>query len=33
VVRDIARRTGYTVEDHRLEVYGRCPACQRQEHA
>jgi Fur family ferric uptake transcriptional regulator len=31
VVRDIARRTGYTVEDHRLEVYGRCPACQRRE--
>lgn len=29
VVRDIARRTGYTVEDHRLEVFGLCPDCQR----
>lgn len=28
VVRDIARRTGYEVEGHRLEVFGRCPRCQ-----
>jgi len=28
VVQDIARRTGYEVEDHRLELYGRCPSCQ-----
>ena len=27
VVRDIARRTGYQVDDHRLELFGRCPAC------
>lgn len=28
IVRDIARRTGYEVEGHRLEVFGRCPRCQ-----
>lgn len=27
VVRDIARRTGYRVDDHRLELFGVCPAC------
>ena len=27
VVVDIATRTGYRVDDHRLEVFGRCPAC------
>jgi Fe2+ or Zn2+ uptake regulation protein len=27
VVEDIGRRTGYTIEDHRLELYGLCPAC------
>jgi Fur family ferric uptake transcriptional regulator len=27
VVREIARRTGYRVDDHRLELFGRCPAC------
>ena len=27
VVTDIARRTGYRVDDHRLEVFGHCPAC------
>ena len=27
VVADIARRTGYRVDDHRLEVFGRCPTC------
>ena len=25
----IARRTGYQIEAHRLEVYGRCASCQR----
>jgi Fur family ferric uptake transcriptional regulator len=27
VVREIARRTGYRVDDHRLELFGLCPAC------
>jgi Fur family ferric uptake transcriptional regulator len=27
VVTDIAARTGYRVDDHRLEVFGRCPSC------
>ncbi len=29
VVRDIERRTGYRIDDHRLELFGRCPACQQ----
>jgi Fur family ferric uptake transcriptional regulator len=28
VVADIATRTGYRVDEHRLEVFGLCPACQ-----
>lgn len=28
VVRDIARRTGYRIDDHRLELFGLCAACQ-----
>jgi Fe2+ or Zn2+ uptake regulation protein len=28
VVRDVERRTGYRIDDHRLELFGRCPACQ-----
>jgi Fe2+ or Zn2+ uptake regulation protein len=28
VVRDIERRTGYRIDDHRLELFGRCPTCQ-----
>jgi Fe2+ or Zn2+ uptake regulation protein len=28
VVEDVARRTGYRVDDHRLEMFGLCPACQ-----
>jgi Fur family transcriptional regulator, ferric uptake regulator len=28
VVRDIERRTGYAIDDHRLELFGRCPDCQ-----
>ena len=28
VVRDVARQTGYRVDDHRLELFGLCPACQ-----
>jgi len=27
VVREIARRTGYRIDDHRLELFGRCPDC------
>jgi Fur family transcriptional regulator, ferric uptake regulator len=27
VVNEIARRTGYRVDDHRLELFGLCPAC------
>jgi Fur family ferric uptake transcriptional regulator len=27
VVGDIARRTGYRIDDHRLELFGLCPAC------
>jgi Fur family ferric uptake transcriptional regulator len=27
VVSEIARRTGYRVDDHRLELFGLCPAC------
>ena len=26
--REVARRTGYRVDDHRLELFGLCPACQ-----
>jgi len=28
IVRDIARRTGYRVDAHRLELFGLCPDCQ-----
>ena len=27
VVSEVARRTGYRVDDHRLELFGMCPAC------
>jgi Fur family ferric uptake transcriptional regulator len=27
VVRDIERKTGYRIDDHRLELFGLCPAC------
>jgi Fur family ferric uptake transcriptional regulator len=29
VAREVARRTGYRVDEHRLEMFGLCPACQR----
>jgi Fur family transcriptional regulator, ferric uptake regulator len=28
VVSGIERRTGYRIDDHRLELFGRCPDCQ-----
>ena len=28
VVRDVARQTGFRVDDHRLELFGLCPDCQ-----
>jgi Fe2+ or Zn2+ uptake regulation protein len=28
VAREVARRTGYRVDVHRLELFGVCPACQ-----
>ena len=28
VVADVARRTGYRVDEHRLELFGLCPVCQ-----
>jgi Fur family ferric uptake transcriptional regulator len=28
VLADIERRTGFRIDDHRLELFGRCPACQ-----
>ena len=27
VLREVEESTGFTVEAHRLELYGRCPAC------
>jgi Fur family ferric uptake transcriptional regulator len=27
VVRDVARQTGYRVDEHRLELFGLCPTC------
>ena len=29
VVRDIERKTGYRIDDHRLELFGVCPDCRR----
>ncbi len=28
VARDVARRTGFRIQDHRLELFGICPDCQ-----
>ncbi len=28
VVREVARRTGFRIDEHRLELFGLCPACQ-----
>jgi Fur family transcriptional regulator, ferric uptake regulator len=29
VVRDIEHKTGYRIDDHRLELFGVCPDCRR----
>lgn len=29
IAREVARRTGYRVDEHRLELFGLCPDCQR----
>jgi Fur family ferric uptake transcriptional regulator len=29
VVRDIEKRTGFRIDDHRLELFGVCPGCRR----
>lgn len=31
VFAEVEAKTGYAIEAHRLEVYGRCPACQAAE--
>jgi Fur family ferric uptake transcriptional regulator len=33
VVLEVARRTGYRVDEHRLELFGSCPECQAREGA
>jgi Fe2+ or Zn2+ uptake regulation protein len=33
VVRDVTRRTGYRIDEHRLELFGLCPSCQATEPA
>ncbi len=27
ILREVARQTGYRVDDHRLELFGLCPGC------
>jgi Fe2+ or Zn2+ uptake regulation protein len=29
VAREVSRRTGYRIVEHRLELFGLCPACQQ----
>jgi Fur family transcriptional regulator, ferric uptake regulator len=31
VVREVSRRTGFRVDEHRLELFGLCPVCQAAE--
>jgi Fur family ferric uptake transcriptional regulator len=31
VVEEVAQRTGYRVDEHRLELFGLCPACRMSE--
>jgi Fur family transcriptional regulator, ferric uptake regulator len=28
VAREVSRRTGYRIDEHRLELFGQCPSCQ-----
>ncbi len=28
VAREVSRRTGYRIDEHRLELFGLCPSCQ-----
>lgn len=29
IARDVARRTGFRIDEHRLELFGLCPDCRR----
>ncbi len=29
LTRSLARRTGFRIDDHSIELYGRCPTCRR----
>ncbi len=29
IARDVARRTGFRIDEHRLEMFGLCPDCRR----
>jgi len=29
VAREVSRRSGFRIDEHRLELYGLCPACQQ----
>ena len=33
ILTQVARRTGYRIEGHRVELFGLCPTCQQQEPA
>jgi Fe2+ or Zn2+ uptake regulation protein len=33
ILAEVARRTGYKIDRHRVELFGLCPTCQEQDHA
>jgi Fe2+ or Zn2+ uptake regulation protein len=33
VTAEAARRSGFHIQQHRLELFGRCPACQSKKRA